>query len=212
MSASPQRLLTPEEYLAIERELPTKHEYCVGEMFAMSGASRKHNQLTFNLAALLHSQIKDRECFAFVGDMRTKVATSVSYFYPDAVITCDKPEFEDARQDTLLNPKVVVEVLSPTTESYDRGVKFELYRQILSLREYVLVAQNRAYVEHFARREDGQWLLSEIAGLDATVDLPSVDCHIALRDLYAKVDFTPEADIYRPAGRMDDDQLRQSPR
>jgi Uma2 family endonuclease len=208
MSTSPTRVFSPAEYLALERELPTKHEYCYGEMFAMSGASRKHNQLTFNLAGLLYSQVKDRDCLAFVGDMRTMVASPTGYFYPDGVITCDKPEFEDSHLDTLLNPQVIIEVLSPTTESYDRGWKFELYRQIPSLREYVLVTQDRAHVEHFVRRDDGQWLLSEVDGLDAAVALPAVACGLPLRELYAKVEFPPQAELFKAAGLLAEEQAR----
>ncbi len=197
MSASPKRLLTPEEYLAIERDVREKHEYYRGEMYAMSGASSEHNQITFNLAGLLHGQLKDRPCFAYVNDMRVSVKPAGLYTYPDAVITCQKPQFEDKQLDTLLNPQVVIEVLSDSTESYDRGKKFEMFRQLESLREYLLVAHDRPQVDHYTCDDERQWRLKGVSGLDATIELATVNCRLSLADVYAKVEFpppSPEAD------------------
>ena len=125
--------------------------------------------------------------------MRVKVAATGLYTYPDVVITCEKPRFEDDKFDTLLNPQSIVEVLSDSTEKYDRGKKFELYRQIESLREYVLVSQDRAHVEVFARDGDGPWKLSEATGLDAAIDLPAIGGRLALVDVYAKVSWAAPA-------------------
>lgn len=187
MSAQPKRLLTPEEYLAIERDVEAKHEFYRGEMFAMGGASREHNLITGNAGASLHAQLANRPCESYQNDMRVKVAASGLYTYPDIVITCEKPRFEDDEFDTLLNPQSIIEVLSDTTEKYDRGKKFELYRQVESLREYVLISQDRAHVEVFARDGDGPWSLSETSGLDASIDLRAISCRLALADVYAKV-------------------------
>lgn len=189
MSTQPVRQLTAEEYLAIERDCEAKHEYYRGEMFAMVGATRGHNQITFNLAGLLHGALKDRECAAYISDMRVNIPPTGLYTYPDAVVTCEEPRFEDDQLDTLLNPQVIIEVLSESTEKYDRGKKFEHYRQIESLTDYVLIAQDHAQVERFSRNEQGQWLLSEASGLEATMPLPTIECQLPLADLYAKVQF-----------------------
>lgn len=190
MSADPKRLLTPEEYLAIERDAPEKHEFYRGEMFAMGGASTKHNQVTFNLAGSLHSLLKERKCVAFVNDMRVKVTPAGLYTYPDVLITCEKPQFEDKVLDTLLNPQVIIEVLSKSTEGYDRGKKFEMYRTLDSLREYLLVAHDRPQIDHYTL-VDGTWSLVGVAGLDAEVALPTIDCRLKMADVYAKVEFLP---------------------
>jgi Uma2 family endonuclease len=188
MSAQPKSLYTPEEYLRIERSLEQRHEYYRGEMFAMSGASRAHNLIGINVSASLHAQLADRPCEVYQNDMRVKAATAAMYFYPDVVATCENPRFEDDAFDTLLNPQVIVEVLSDSTASFDRGAKFEAYRQIASLREYVLVDQSRAHVERYLRDvEQNRWVLDEAHGLDAEIELPSLACRLKLSDVYAKV-------------------------
>ena len=192
MSTQSHRLFTSEEYLAIERDTELKHEFYLGEIFAMGGATEPHNQITFNLATELGALLKNRECRAYVNDMRVKVSASGLYTYPDAVVTCEHPRFEDDQLDTLLNPQMIIEVLSDSTEKYDRGKKFAHYRRVESLREYVLVSQDRPLVEHYARQDDGHWLLTVANGLEATVELPTVDCRLRLADVYAKVEFPPE--------------------
>ena len=187
MSDGTKRLLTPEEYLAIERDVEAKHEFYRGEMFAMGGASREHNLITGNAGASLHAQLANRPCEAYQNDMRVKVTANGLYTYPDVVVTCEKPRFEDDKFDTLLNPQSIIEVLSDTTEKYDRGKKFELYRQIQSLREYALISQDRAHIELFTKGDDGVWSLSEATGLEATISLPTIGCQLALADVYAKI-------------------------
>jgi len=189
MSIQPTPRLTCHEYLAIERDSEQKHEFYRGEIFAMGGASIAHNLITFNLAATLHSQLADRNCTAFVADMRVCNSTTGLYTYPDGIVTCEEPQFEDAELDTLLNPQVVIEVLSKSTESYDRGKKFEHYRRIDSLQEYLLIAQDHPQIERFSRQEDRHWLLDEASGLDAVLHLPTIDCKLKLADIYAKVQF-----------------------
>lgn len=187
MVARPQTALSPEEYLASERAAETKHEYYDGEIVAMVGASRNHNLIAGNTFASLHRQFRQRPCDVYWGDMRVRVGSVRIYTYPDVTAVCGEPHFADDQADTLLNPMVIVEVLSPSTESYDRGEKFPRYRTLNSLREYILIAQDASLVEHFIRQTDDYWLLSTVSGLDATLHLPSIECELALRDIYEKV-------------------------
>lgn len=192
MSTQPVRRLTPAEYLEIERLSETKHEFYRGEMFAMAGATREHSLITMNLSVILGNQLRDRLCEAYGSDMRVKVDRSGLYTYPDVVVTCKEPKFEDSVLDTLLNPQLIVEVLSDSTENYDRGKKFELYRGIESLMDYVLVAQDEPHVEVYSRQSDGRWLLSEAKGLDSSIELPAIECRLDLAEVYAKVSFEQE--------------------
>jgi len=191
MSAVPKPFLTPQEYLARERRAETKSEYLRGEVFAMSGASREHNLIASNVAAELRQQLRDRDCEVYPSDMRVKVSPTGLYTYPDVTVVCGEPEFEDAAVDTLLNPKVVVEVISPSTADYDRGGKFTHYRRLASLREYVLISQDRPLVEHYVRQGPDQWLLTENRSLDETLVLPSIECRLPLAEIYLKVRFEP---------------------
>lgn len=188
MSAEPteQRIWTAPEYLAWERLQPTKHEFFQGEIFAMAGATREHNLLVVNVVSELRSALRKKPCEVYPSDMRTKIPARGLYTYPDAIVVCGKPEFEDEVHDTLLNPRVLVEVLSESSESYDRGKKFEQYRSIDGLAEYVLVAQDRVLVEHFSRQSDGSWLLRE-ARAGGRITLPSIDCAIEVDEIYLKV-------------------------
>lgn len=183
--------LTEAEYLAVERQAEYKSEYYQGEMFAMAGASEKHNLITLNIAAGLHGMVKNRPCKVYSSDMRIK--TAGLYTYPDVAAVCGKADFDDAARDTLLNPVLIVEVLSESTEAYDRGKKFGKYRLIPSMREYVLVAQDRPHVEVFTRSDaDARWMLSEATGPDALIELASLGCTLPLADIYSKVEFGDE--------------------
>jgi len=190
MSAVAHRTYTPEEYLSMEREAPYKSEYLDGYVYAMAGASREHNLIVASLLREIGTQIKGRRCEAYPSDMRVQVHDRNFYFYtyPDVTVTCGELTLSDEKMDTLTNPTVLFEVLSPSTEGYDRGRKFELYRKIESLQEYVLVAQDRAFVEHYVRR-GSKWELSDISGLDDALQLESIQCELALRDIYDKVEF-----------------------
>jgi Uma2 family endonuclease len=179
--------LTPQEYLARERAAERKSEYLAGEVFEMSGASREHNLLVTNLVRELSLQLRGRECEVYPSDMRVKVAPSGLYTYPDVVVVCGEPNFEDEETDTLLNPTLIVEVLSKSTEGYDRGEKFEHYRRLDSLREYVLVAQDKCHVERYVRQPDQQWLFSEIVAPEGSLELVSLGCRLAMHELYEKV-------------------------
>jgi Uma2 family endonuclease len=188
----PQRrpYLTEEEYLAIERRAEYKSEYYQGEMFAMAGASEKHNLITLNIAAELHGIMKNRPCRVYSSDMRVKIQATGLYTYPDVVVVCGELVSDDAHRDTLLNPTLIVEVLSKSTEAYDRGEKFKAYRLVPELREYVLVAQDRPHVEVFTRSDTGmEWVLRDATGVDAQLNLHSIDCTLSLADIYSKVEF-----------------------
>ncbi|SJM92077.1 Uma2 family endonuclease [Crenothrix polyspora] len=177
---------TAEEYLTLERNTLYKSEFHDGEIFAMTGASRTHNLIAFNIARELGLQLKNRPCEAYIADMRVKAAKARSYHYPDIAIVCGTPEFEDAHVDTLLNPTLLIEVLSPSTEAYDRGGKFAHYRKIASLCEYVLVTQDQFSVERYVRQGD-VWILTEAVDIEATVTLESIGCSLKLREVYDKV-------------------------
>jgi Uma2 family endonuclease len=189
MSAVPKIYLTPTEYLAFERQSDVKHEYFRGELFAMAGASRQHVTISTNLAYLLVGQLKGRPCNVFNGDMRVKVSSTGLYTYPDASVVCGRPRFEDKELDVLLNPTVIVEILSKSTEAYDRGEKFAQYRTLDTLADYLLLSQNRPLIERFTRQPDGVWLFTESAGLDAVMPIESIQCQLPLVEVYDRVEF-----------------------
>ncbi len=187
-SIAAQTYLTPEEYLAWERKGDTKHEYLRGEIIAMSGASYQHTLITMNISGELYIQLKGTACTVHTNDMRVRTSPEISYFYPDVVVVCDRPRFEDNTFDTLLNPIVLVEVLSPSTQTYDRGEKFKHYQQLTSLREYILVAQDEVGVERY-RRQGMEWQPTEFRSLEDVVSLTSIDCELPLDDIYRRVEF-----------------------
>jgi Uma2 family endonuclease len=189
MSAIPKTNLTPQEYLEFERNSDIKHEYFEGEIFAMSGAKRNHNVINQNLNGLVWQHLRDRGCESYSGDMRVFVPATGLYTYPDLVVVCGEAEFQDEVSDTLLNPVMLIEVLSESTEGYDRGKKFQNYRSIGSLEEYILVSQEEARIEKYVKHGDGFWLLSEAVGLDSSIEFSSIECEINLNEVYDKVEF-----------------------
>lgn len=190
MSTQPvPQITTAAEYLAFERKSEERHEYVNGEIRLMSGASRAHNRITANLGLVLGNSLKGKPCEYFLTDMRVKIAADGRYTYPDVSVVCGGSAFEDGEVDTLLNPNVVIEVLSKSTAAYDRGDKFASYRNLPSLREYLLVSQDSPTVEHFVRLDDGAWRFNPTEGLDGEIRLTTVDVRLPLRDLYDKVDF-----------------------
>ena len=178
--------LTPEEYLAWERKQPFKNEYHNGQIISMSGASRVHNRITVDITVQLSNQLMEGECEVFAGDMRVRTDPTVSYFYPDVIVVCGEPRFEDDTFDTLLNPIVVVEVLSPSTAAYDRGEKFEHYKQLASLQEYILVSQDSVRVDHYCRQST-EWFHNTFQGLEDRLSLSSIECRLPLRAIYRRV-------------------------
>lgn len=189
MASLPVHRYTPEEYLAIEREAEFRSEYYVGEMFAMAGGSREHAKITMNLSVAIGGLLLGRPCEAYSEQIRVQVGSGSAYVYPDFVTVCGEPLFLDTNVDTLINPFVVIEVLSPSTEAYDRGLKFALYRRIESLREYVLVAQDRMSVELFERQADGSWRMTALTDPSDRLRLSSIDCEISLADIYNRIAF-----------------------
>lgn len=188
MAIDSKTYITPEEYLAIERVSERKSEYRAGEMFNMSGGSLAHNLISVNVVASLHSQLKKRQCKVFPGDLRIKISSSGLYTYPDVSVLCGPAVLDDIQNDTLTNPTVIIEVLSPSTEAYDRGEKFEHYRKLESLAEYVLISQEKRHIEVFSRQPDGRWLLNETS--QGAARLRSIKCRLSLDDLYDKVELS----------------------
>ncbi len=178
--------VTSTEYLAAERMSDVRHEFFDGTIFAMAGASKRHNQISSNLVRIIGNQILNKPCSVYSSDMRVKSDVAKKYSYPDVVVSCDKESFEDEEEDTLLNPLLIIEVLSDSTEAYDRGDKFFHYRQIESFVEYVLVSQKNCHVERFVRQADNTWLYSEFRTKGDNVELSSIDCTISLKELYDK--------------------------
>jgi Uma2 family endonuclease len=187
MSHQAKTQVTPEEYLALERRADYKSEYHDGDILAMTGASRRHNVIAGNVFAELRRQFRGRPCEAYISDMRVRIPSANIYTYPDVVAVCGEPEFEDAEVDTLTNPTLVVEVLSKSTASYDRNEKTAYYRTLPSLAEYVIVSQDEYHVTQYVKQEDGRWLLSDIRGKDASVELTSVGCTLAMSEIYERV-------------------------
>ena len=192
-TSAAQTYLTPEEYITLERKaIPdtetVRSEYVKGKIVAMSGASFADNLITANISAGLHARLRDSGCVAIANEMRVSTPSTSSYFYPDVVVVCEEPRFEDDVFDILLNPIILVEVLSPSTEAYDRGEKFIHYRQIESLQEYILVAQDKICVEIF-RRQENNWILTDFQNLEELLLLNSVQTELPLREIYDRVTF-----------------------
>ncbi|HUQ93699.1 MAG TPA: Uma2 family endonuclease [Bryobacteraceae bacterium] len=195
MSAQPQTFLTPEEYLAIERDAAAKSQYWDGRMFAMAGGSHQHNRIQINLAAELRNVLKTSTCEPAGPDLRLWVSARGMYTYPDVMVLSRQPEYLDERRDTVSNPAVILEVLSRSTEAYDRGAKFAGYRTLPSLQEYVLVAQTEARVERFRRMSGDRWILTELTGIEGSLQLESVPCLIPMAEIYSRVEFSGQPDI-----------------
>jgi Uma2 family endonuclease len=189
MSTAPKRLLTPQEYLARERAAETRSEYYRGEMFAMSGASWEHTLIKDNIAREAGNALRNGPCRVVTSDLRVKVDATGLYTYPDVVIVCGSPRFEDNQFDTLLNPQIIVEVLSDSTEKYDRGKKFNHYRQVNALQEFVLIAQNEPTIDRYVRQGDASWNLTSYAGVGTTFSFATIEVHITMSEIYRGVTF-----------------------
>jgi Uma2 family endonuclease len=186
MATDPHPRLTIPEYLAFERQSELRHEYLDGEVFAMTGASRAHNLIAGNIFREIGNQLRRRPCEAYMEGMRVRTPAGL-FTYPDVVVVCGEPRFDDSELDTLLNPTLIVEVLSPSTEAYDRGKKARQYESIPSLQEYVLVAQSRIRVEQWSRDGGDSWRQREIDQLSEGLDLQSIRCKLLLGDVYERV-------------------------
>ena len=188
-----QTYLSPEEYITLERKtIPdantVRSEYVQGKIVTMSGASRVHNLISGNIFGELRNRLKGSGCEIYKSEMRVTTPNTSSYFYPDIVVVCDEPRFEDDVFDTLLNPIIIVEVLSSSTEAYDRGVKLLHYRQVESLKEYILVSQDRVYVERYLRKQE-EWGYTSFQELDEVLPLPPIQCELPLQEIYESVKF-----------------------
>jgi Uma2 family endonuclease len=198
VSTQPKPSFTPEQYLEIERAAEYKSEYYEGQMFAMAGAREAHNLVVANVLADLHQQFRPRPCRVYSNDMRVRVGATGFYTYPDVVAVCGESRFLDDQRDTLLNPVMIIEVLSPSTEAYDRGRKFDHYKTVESLREYLLISADRVHADLYTRQSDNRWLLTSASSLEDTLTLESVDALIILAALYEKVEL-PAAGLGGPA-------------
>jgi Uma2 family endonuclease len=190
MSALPRYFLSEDDYLALERESDIKHEFFQGEVLAMAGASPNHILIATTIASRLFFQLEKHPCFVYQGDLRLKVSALKFQAYPDVVVVCGEPKYTDDKPPALLNPTLIIEVLSPSTEQYDRGKKFQRYQTLESLQEYVLVTQDSPYIERFLRQANGAWLYTAAVGLEASIALLSIQCTLALNDVYTKIEFT----------------------
>ncbi len=190
-----EKLYTPQEYLERERLAETRSEYINGRIYAMAGTSMPHAIISGNVYAALHNHLRGTSCTPMFNDMRVHIPDTGLYTYPDIVVVCGEPEMLDSRIDTLINPILIIEVLSDSTEAYDRGEKYAHYRRIPTLQEYVMISQKTPFIEQ-CLREDNHWTLNEVSGLDATLTLRSIDCAITLRDIYTKITF-PEASTHK---------------
>ena len=184
---------TPEEYITLERKaIPdaeiVRSEYMNGKIIGRSSSNWAHNLIAGNIVAELYTRLKSRECFVFANQMRVSIPSANSYFYPDVGVVCEEPRFEDDLFDILLNPIVIVEVLSPSTEAYDRGDKFAHYRQLQSLQEYILVSQDKVCVDHYVRHKT-QWILTDFQTLEQHLPLTSIQCELPLQEIYENVPF-----------------------
>ncbi len=180
-------IYTPEEYLEFERNSEIRHEYIDGEIFEMAGGNKRHNSISANLVRLIGNQILERDCIVYGSDMRINIPSVKKYTYPDVVAVCGEEIFEDETEDMLVNPMLLIEVLSKSTEAYDRGTKFEYYQTIESFSEYLLVTQEPFRVEQFTRQAKNVWTYFEFRKPDDVVRLTSIDCELLLRDIYHKV-------------------------
>ena len=198
MSAQTLHPMSESDYLTFERASTLKHEYYRGQIYAMTGAKEAHNVIAGNTIATLHGQVRYKPCRIYPSDMRVKVLETGLNTYPDITIICGQPHFTDQTRDTVTNPIVIIEILSPSTERYDRGLKFQNYRTVSTLMDYILIAQNQAHVEHYARQETGRWELQEARSKDTSLTITSVEFILRLEDIYDKVDFiVDEADSLR---------------
>lgn len=188
MSSLPKTHLTEEQYLEIERTAERRSEFYRREMFAMAGASEAQILMVGNLYALIRPQLQSRGCKAYVIDMRVRVSTTGSYFYPDLAIVCGPPEIVKGPPDTLLNPAVVVEVLSQSTELWDRGKKFDDYKTVSSLNQYLLISSDQVHLDLFTRQPSGDWLMSSFDKVEQTVELSAIGCHVPIAAIYEGID------------------------
>ena len=203
-SPIPKKFYTEEEYLEFERAAEEKHEWLDGQIYqvwGMAGASPEHSAITFNVSGLLFPQLRGKNCRAFSNDMKVrssemkvKFNSAGLYSYPDLTVVCGEPQYHDNFSDVLINPQVIIEVLSPATEGFDRGKKFHRFQFNSSLTDYILIAQDEPRIEHYVRQADNRWLLTVTTGLESEANIASIECTLRLSDVYDHVTFAQEED------------------
>ncbi len=192
MSAFPEPYYSLEDYFALEERGEGKHEYFRGEIFAMTGGTERHNLITGNVIGELRNQLRGKGCKVYPSDLRVKIEATGLYTYPDTLVICGPVQFEGTRRDSVTNPVLIAEVLSPSTEGYDRGRKFQQYREIPSLRAYLLIAQDAMRVEYYARQNGQEWRFTDYITPEARIHLEAVDATVTLADIYDQVQFEDE--------------------
>jgi len=187
MLAEALKRLTPDEYLKLEETSEIKHEYYDGEIFALSGGSSNHSRIAINVQSALNIAFRKKNCSVFNSDLRVLIESNGLYTYPDVSALCGEIKFAEGRNDTIINPALIIEVLSDSTKDYDRGQKFELYRALPSLKEYVLIHQDQIYIEQYVKQSSGQWLLTDIKKEQEKLVLESVEEILSIEEIYEKV-------------------------
>jgi len=201
MSTAPNRKFELDEYLTLERHSEYKSQFYRGEIFAMPGGTKRHNLMSANVIRVLGNQLINRPCRVYSGDMKLMIEATGLVTYPDAFVACEEERHYDQEEDVLLNPTFLVEVLSPSTESYDRGKKAAHYRKIETLKEYVLIAQDRIEMVRFTRQSNGEWTLAEVDQPGQSLRLESIDCVLNVDEVYAKVKFGPDEETAGMPGK-----------
>lgn len=189
MLKTDQKFFSPQEYFALENEAECRSEYFRGELFAMAGGTPNHNRLTLDFANLLNTAFKNRSFEAFASDLRVQIDKEKHYVYPDVAVICGEIVFAENRKDTVGNPVLIAEILSDSTKDYDRGSKFTAYRNIRTLKDYVLIAQDRVHIEHFSKENDGIWRLREYFNPEEVLILESLGISLLIREIYSRVFF-----------------------
>jgi Uma2 family endonuclease len=188
-SAQPEPYIRPDEYLTLERGAEFKSEYLNGVIYAMAGSSPEHSAITANVTIALGAALRGTPCQLFTSDLKVATSPTGLFAYPDLSLVCEEPRFHDEHRDVLTNPSVIIEVLSPSTEAYDRGRKFVQYQRLASLTDYLLIAQDEPRVEHFRRQEGGEWLYSKVEGLGSTLPVASLGVTLPLSEVYERIRF-----------------------
>jgi Uma2 family endonuclease len=198
--ATPQALLrmSAADYLAFERKAEERHEFSYGRVYAMAGESLNHSTVCFNVAGRIFAQLIGKSCRGFSPNMKICVSETGRYYYPDLSIACGEPVFHDDYKDVLMNPVVVIEVLSPSTEKRDRSTKLLDYQSIPSLQDYLLISQDKPVIEHYSRQADGRWLYQATRGLENSVEIPSIDCRLVLAEVYDRIIFPSQLEPDEP--------------
>jgi Uma2 family endonuclease len=194
-----EKIYTPEQYLEFEREAEERHEYLDGQIYLMSGGSLQHSAISVNVSGELRLQLKGKSCQVLEANMKVGTAISSQFSYPDVSVVCGEPKSHDKHQDILTNPSIIIEVLSPSTERFDRGKKFARYQRIDSFTDYILIAQDEPRVEHFARQANGTWILTVATGLKSKIKLTSIACTLKLSEVYDRIQFEQEEPVRKKA-------------